>query len=160
MRALVNGWQINGIGLARTGFPFTCRSGVDNSMSGISADTCDQVLPSVARPAGADPMQEWFNTAAFTTNKIGTFGTAGRNTLRRPGLFNIDMAALKRIRISERVNAELRLEAFNVLNHPYLLLFNNPTTYTAQETVSSATFGQVTAAGSPRLMQVAMKVRF
>ena len=160
VRALLNGWQLNGIGLARTGFPFTCRSGVDNSYSGISADTCDQVLPSVARPAGANPMKEWFNTAAFTVNAIGTFGNEGRNTLRRPGVFTIDLAALKRFQVTEHLLAELRLEAFNSLNHANFLLWSTPGTYTAQETVSSATFGQITAAQDPRLMQVSMKLRF
>ena len=160
VRALMNGWQLNGIGTARTGFPFTCRSGVNNSLSGISADTCDQVLLNAARPAGANSMMEWFNTAAFTTNKIGTFGTAGRNTLRRPGVFTIDLAALKRVNLTERIIGELRLEAFNALNHPNFSLWNTPGTYTAQETVSSPTFGQITAAQSPRLMQVSMKLRF
>lgn len=37
---------------------------------------------------------------------------------------------------------------------------NTPGSYAAQETVSSPTFGQVTAAGSPRLVQAAMKLRF
>lgn len=160
VRVLLNGWQVNGIVAARKGFPFTCRSGIDNSFDGIGNDTCDQVTPSTGRPAGADPMKMWFNTAAFTTNAPGTFGATGRNILRRPPVFNLDLAALKRVRITERVLAELRLEAFNAFNHPNFDLFYNATTYTAQLNVSSPTFGQVTHARDPRLMQVSMKLRF
>lgn len=88
-------------------------------------------------------MQEWFNTAAFTTNAAGTFESAGRNTLRRPGAFTVDLAALKRVNITERLIGELRLEAFNAFNHANFLLWNTPGTYNAQETISSPLSGRL-----------------
>ncbi len=159
LRAVVNGWQLNGMVVAHTGFPFTCRSGVDNSLSGVGNDSCDQITANSARPAGANPLLKWFNTAAFTTNAIGTFGDAGRNDMRRPGMFNVNTSLFRHFDISEKFKLELRGEAFNALNHPYLYLFYSGGAYGSVETLGP-TFGQITYAGDPRLMQVALKLRF
>jgi hypothetical protein len=160
LRGIVNGWQVNAMVVGHTGFPFICRSGVDNSMTGIGNDNCDQISASSARPAGADPFKQWFNTRAFTTNAIGTFGDAGRNDLRRPGMINTNASLFRHFAITERLQAEVRGEAFNVLNHPNLSLFYSAGSYVALENVTSPTFGQITYAQDPRLMQVALKLRF
>jgi hypothetical protein len=159
LRGVVNDWQFNVMVVAHTGFPFTCRSGVDNSLSGVGNDSCDQVTANSGRPAGANPLLQWFNTAAFTTNAIGTFGDAGRNDMRRPGLFNLNASLFRHFDISERWKLELRGEAFNALNHPFLYLFYSGGAYGSVETLGP-TFGQITYAGDPRLMQVALKLRF
>jgi hypothetical protein len=55
--------------------------------------------------------------------------------------------------IKERIKADLRWEAFNVLNHAR---FNNPGT-----TLSNGnTFGAISSAQAPRIMQVALKITF
>lgn len=146
--------------VARTGFPVTCRSGVDNSMSGIGNDNCDQINAASWRPTGADPLQKWFNTAAFKTNAIGTFGDAGRNDLRRPGMINTNLSLFRRFRITERLQTEFRVEAFNALNHPNFRLFYSSGSYISTLTLTSPTFGQITYADDPRLMQLALKLRF
>ena len=73
------------------------------------------------RPASsADPtIDQWFDPTAFqpTTDTTGTYGDSGRNILRGPGQFNIDMSLIKNTRIG-KADLELRIEAFNVLNHP------------------------------------------
>jgi Carboxypeptidase regulatory-like domain len=160
VRALANGWQVNSIFTARTGFPFTCRSNADNSLSGVGNDTCDQVLANTARPAGADPLKQWFNTAAFTPNAIGTFGQTGRGILRRPNAVSLDASLFRLIPMGERVRGELRVEVFNVLNHPNFDLFNNTGGYSDSQTVNSAAFGAVAKATDPRLIQIALKLRF
>ena len=68
----------------------------------------------------SDPtIDKWFNIDAYapTADTTGTYGNTGRNTLRGPGPFNIDMSLIKYTRIG-RTTLELRCEAFNVLNHP------------------------------------------
>ena len=139
---------------------FTCRSGVDNSLTGIGNDNCDQISAESARPAGASPLQKWFNTSAFKTNAIGTYGDAGRNNLRRPGLINTNASVFRHFPISERLRAELRVEAFNALNHPNLNLFFSSSAYQSTLALNSPTFGQITSAQDPRLLQVALKLRF
>ncbi len=155
----VNGWQINTMITAQTGLPFTCRSGVDDSMTSTGNDTCDQI-GNAARPAGANPLQEWFNTAAFTKNAVGTFGNAGRNDMRRPDVVNVNLSLFRHFRITEKLQAEFRAEAFNALNHPNFDLFFITNSYTNSETIGSPTFGQITHAQDPRLMQLALKLKF
>lgn len=160
IRRVVNGWQVNAIVTARAGRPFTCRSGVDNSMSGIGNDTCDQITARSARPDGADFMTMWFNTAAFTTNAIGTYGNAGRNSLRRPGAYNMNLSLFRHFKLAERLRAEFRAEAFNALNHANFDLFYISNSYTNSADRTSPNFGKITHAGDARIMQLALKLRF
>jgi hypothetical protein len=97
-------------------------------------------------------VQEWFNTAAFQANPKLTYGNAGRNILRGPGLFNLDLAAHKSFRITERVTAQLRLESFNATNTPAL---GSPNTV-----VGNPLLGQITTAGPPRDNQIGLKLLF
>ncbi|HEV2201901.1 MAG TPA: TonB-dependent receptor [Bryobacteraceae bacterium] len=52
--------------------------------------------------------------------KVGTFGTMGRNLFRDPGFKNLDLSLFKNFAFKERLNAQFRLEFFNVFNHPNL----------------------------------------
>ena len=160
LRGVANGWQVNAMVTVRSGFPLTCRSGLDNSMTGINNDDCDQTNPHSARPAGANFMTEWFNTAAFTTNTVGTFGSAGRNDLRRPGFSNANLSLFRHFRLTEKWQAEFRAEAFNALNHPNFDLLFITNSYTNNTTVTGAGFGKISHASDPRVMQLAVKLRF
>ena len=109
---------------------------------------------------GANPLLEWFNTAAFATNAIGTYGSAGRNDLRRPGVFNVNLSLLRHFQITEKLRAEFRVEAFNTFNHPNFDLFFISNSYTNSENRTSPTFGQITSAQDPRRTQLALKFLF
>jgi hypothetical protein len=52
--------------------------------------------------------------------KAGTFGTMGRNLFRDPGFRNLDFSVFKTFTYKERLNAQFRVEFFNLLNHPNL----------------------------------------
>ncbi|MGH9402055.1 MAG: carboxypeptidase regulatory-like domain-containing protein [Terriglobia bacterium] len=150
---LVNGWQATSIITARTGGPFTVSTGVDQSRTGQpNSDTADQISADTARPAGANQLQEWFNTAAFVKNTLGQFGNVGRNSLFGPGAWNVDSGFVKITPITERIQSEFRVEMFNLFNHPN---FNNP-----NSTETSAQFGQIRGASSPRVLQFVMKLTF
>jgi hypothetical protein len=161
-----NGWQANGIVNLQSGLPITITSGVDNSISGVGNDYADFVPGvSLARPAGVSKLKEWFNTTAFTKNAVGTFGDTPRNFLRGPGYDDVDLSLFKNIAPERRIHGQFRAEAFNAFNHTNLA---NPTS-----SVSSGTFGQITAtssstgsvnmasvAGSPRIFQFGAKIIF
>ena len=79
----------------------------------------------VTRPSGqtpgsgssSDPYRQ-FNTAAFTIPKPGSLGLeSGRNFLRRSPINSWDLSLAKRFAFTERVKLEIRLDAFNALNH-------------------------------------------
>jgi hypothetical protein len=133
---------------------------VDNSLTSTGNDTCDVINPNTARPAGANFMTEWFNTAAFGPNTIGTFGNAGRNDLRRPGVFNANLSLFRHFQITEKLRAEFRVEAFNAFNHANFDLFYISNSYTNSENRTSPNFGRITSAGDPRLLQLALKLKF
>ena len=65
---------------------------------------------------------------------------------------NVDISAMKNFRLTESTTLQFRAESFNVANHPN---FGLPVA-----DIASANFGRVAQAGSPRLMQLALKVLF
>lgn len=77
--------------------------------------------------------QLFFDVTQFTAPAPSTFGNAGRNLLTGPGLFGLDFSVFRRFRLSERMNLELRCEAFNLTNTPH---FDNPS-----GDLTSASFG-------------------
>lgn len=90
-----------------------------------------------------------------------TYGL-GRNVLRGPHLTNVDVALAKTTAFTEHVSLELRLEFFNVLNHPE---FAQPTTLDGATNINGSTFGQITTTGSfrgptPRIGQLAARLTF
>ena len=60
---------------------------------------------------------QWYNPAAFLLPIAGTFENAGRDQLLGPGLTSLDTSLFKKISISERWNAQFKMEIFNLLNH-------------------------------------------
>jgi len=50
-------------------------------------------------------------------NPVNLYGNAGRNALIGPGLLDVDASLIKNTHLSEKVNVQFRLEAFNVINH-------------------------------------------
>jgi hypothetical protein len=148
---LLNDWQVNGIASLQTGLPYTVLSGTDRSLSGVGNDYAD-IVGNPARPAGVNKVKEYFNTAAFVQATTGTFGDIGRNGLRGPGYADVDASIFKEILPGERIHAQFRAEAFNTLNR---VNFSNPIS-----TVSSGTYGQITAANSPRVFQFGLKLLF
>ena len=81
------------------------------------------------------------------------YGTVGRNTLRGPGLFNMDASLFRNFKLTERFGMQFRAEVFNVLNSVNLGL--PITTLNA-----GANFGRITSAASPRIVQFGLKYLF
>ncbi len=149
---LLNDWQVNAIASLYSGLPFTVLSGTDRSRSGIGNDYAD-IVGDPARPAGVSQVKEYFNTAAFNQATVGTFGDIGRNTLRGPAFFDVDASLFKNFLFTERWRLQLRAESFNIENRPN---FQNP-----NATVSAGvTFGSITSANDPRVLQFALKLFF
>jgi hypothetical protein len=153
----LGGWQSFGVLTFQTGQPFTVMLQEDNDNSntgfsnlGYGANNRPNVVgnPHVSNPSAL----EWFNTAAFAVAPYGTFGNAGRNILNGPGLATVDFSIVKNTRVTERLNAQLRAEFFNLLNHTN---FNLPDNF-----VGDPTFGQITSAQDPRRLQLALKFLF
>jgi hypothetical protein len=135
------------------------------------------VLPTVAtynartqQTIGGNTGNYFFNPLAFSNANllaldslsqsnpaalIGQFteGTLGRNAIRGPGSINTDVSLSKHLLfLKEKLDGELRLDAFNVFNHAN---FTNPNT-----NIESPLFGQVSGTNGPRILQVALHFKF
>ena len=101
--------------------------------------------------AGGGSQKEWFNTAAFT-RPAGAFGTASRNSIPGPGTITNGMSLSKTMQMGETRSLEFRATANNVFN---------TVQYSGVDTgVDSATYGQVTSAGTMRQFQFTARFRF
>ena len=147
---VLGNWRLAPLIRATSGMPINVLSGRDNSLTGENLDRPNQVLPD-PYPATQTP-SHWINPAAFVQNPTGTFGTIGRNALRSPGTLRVDVSLSREFVFRERLRLEARFEAFNVINHAN---FSAPNV-----SLISATFGQITAAGDPRILQFALKLHF
>jgi hypothetical protein len=157
---VLGGWQLNGIGFWRSGLALTVSQSGTMQSTGIGNNRPNLVEGKTG--AAADPtIDQWFDPTAFVrTEPTGTFGNIGRNTLRGPEIFNIDMSLVKHTQIG-RLDTELRIETFNLLNHPQ---FGPPA-----RTFGNADFGRITSSANPscqtcgtseRQIQIGVKVRF
>jgi hypothetical protein len=167
---ILGNWQLAPLLRATSGQPLNITTGTDNSLSGLGNDRPDQVLSDVYATSSAcktAPCVQFINPAAFVPNPLGTYGNVGRNSLRGPGFVNLDLALSRTFKIKERFGLQARAEAFNVLNHTNFVGNIVPAgqppgaTYgTLSQTLNSATFGQVTGAFDPRILQFALKMTF
>jgi len=123
--AVTDGWNISGITSYASGSPFTPGFSTSNNLDFTGTPTTGaridvvgdpyQNIPagSPARPHGVN----YFNPAAFSVPGIGSVGNAGVNIMYGPGFINHDLTATRSIGLGEKRELQLRLEAFNVLNH-------------------------------------------
>ena len=72
--------------------------------------------------------------------------------MRGPGIFNTDMTLSKSVRFRERFGAEVRAEAFNLLNTPNLTQLGR--------VINASDFGQVNSQLPPRQLQFGVKLTF
>ncbi len=134
---ILGGWQINPVISRLTGLPFTVGAGgsLNANGSGQIADLVGKYVLTGGKPprtgvtcAQTDPSCHYFEPAAFaapliTSNANAHYGNVSRNEFRGPGYFQTDLSLAREFRITERVNFQLRAEAFSLTNTPH---FANP----------------------------------
>ncbi|MGI4756593.1 MAG: carboxypeptidase regulatory-like domain-containing protein [Janthinobacterium lividum] len=170
---LVAGWQLSGITQWQTGNPIN----ITQTATTFTGST------GVAHPNLVGPVQylnsktsattvQWFNSntcgaAAVTAGCIyqlpvaGAFGNISRNSMTGPGFADTDMSIEKNTAITEKLNFQLRVDAFDIFNHPS---FGNPGT---SASVGSTSFGTISSTrfavgdlGSSRQLQLVGKLTF
>jgi hypothetical protein len=107
-------------------------------------------------------INKWFNTEAFINPPNYTFGNVPRTlpNVRGPNAFAMDISMVKSTPITERVQSQFRVEAFNALNHPVFGLPNMTFSPGSDGMNQSGTFGTITAATPGREIQLALKLLF
>jgi hypothetical protein len=147
---LLGGWDMASIFSRQSGRPITVNIAGDplNTGQGNARANYLGAPKSVPNPT----LNQWFNTAAFAAPAPYTPGNLGYGTFLGPGTFNWDFSVYKTFSITERHRIQFRTEFFNFPNHPNL---GNPGL-----TVGTATFGKITSASDPRVLQFGMKYQF
>ncbi|MGA3185510.1 MAG: carboxypeptidase regulatory-like domain-containing protein [Bryobacteraceae bacterium] len=159
---ILGGWQVSAILTLETGIPIQLTANGGSLNSPGSTQTPNQIAP-VTYPKGINVGNPWFSTTSFAQpTGAGVFGNVGRNPIFGPGLFGLNASLFKHFRITERINAELRGEAFQITNSPQ---FGQP-----QGSLTSSTFGYVTGTlgsgsgvngtGGGRAFQLGFKLSF
>ena len=157
LRAIAGGWGLSGILTWANGEPFTIISGQDNSRSGVNLDRADLVqgvspyLPS--NRSRSQELSSYFNTSAFSVNALGTFGNSPRNLLRNVNYFNVDASLQRSFPIGKDIQFKFRVEGFNATNHVHI---NQP----GNNVSATTTFGRITGAGEPRILQLVGRLEF
>jgi hypothetical protein len=146
VNAIIGDWQTSGVATFKGGFPL--RINIDNQNPFGVGQNANVVGDYHANQT----VNQWFNTAAFQAPGQFDLGNAPRyfSDLRSPGFNNWDLSIQKYFPVHEQVRFQFRLDMFNAFNH---VNFYKPDT-----NLSSGTFGHLTGAFSPRLMQAALKL--
>ncbi|HEX3569276.1 MAG TPA: carboxypeptidase-like regulatory domain-containing protein [Acidobacteriaceae bacterium] len=164
-RYLINGWEFAPLAHILSGSVINVTQGSDESLTSNGNDRPNVVpgvpvyLNTAIRFASSASTRAYLNPLAFVNNAAqGTFGTVSRNGYRGKPFYQFDAQISRIFPIHERLALDLRLEAFNVLNHPN---FKNPSASNPGNPGSpNVTFGQITSANDPRIFQAAAKITF
>jgi len=166
---VVQGWQLSGIELWRTGVPMVVDIGYDRALLSNAFDAeRPNVIAGCNETAGQSQLH-WFNPSCFTLPPAGTLGDLGKNTITAPGYFSTDVSLSKETRIFERLNTQFRAEIFNIFNHtnfgiPGLAAFTavgGLTGSPAGITGNLSNAGQITSiVGTSRQIQFGLKFLF
>jgi len=172
---LLGGWGVNNILNLHSGFPWepycsnssfpsgTCdynQDGVSNDRPnlppGLTASTSRSAFEGGAGHLTASVFTDCsVSPGPSCANYAGPFdGNMGRNALRGPSYFDIDLSFFKNIKATEKVNLQFRAEAFNIANRVNLYLPNMRLGQDASQ------FGDSSQAYPARQIQFALKLMF
>lgn len=151
-RLLLGGWQVSGILTAETGAP------INVTQSTSYASTRPDYIGGDPFMADANATLQYLNKAAFARIPVGManaplrFGNLGRNALRAPGFWNLDLGLAKNLNFSERYRLQLRGDLFNSLNH---------TNFSGISTgIEAGNFGRFTSTRGARVVQLNARFTF
>jgi hypothetical protein len=171
-KLLTNGWELNSVITLKGGQPMNLFTGTDTTGENQYAQRPNIVANPYAGISHKvqNGVVQWFNPAAFADPAAGSYGNYTRNSLFGPGLEDVDLSVFKNTHITERVNAQFRVEMFNLFNH--LNLASPGYTQLANSYTDTDSFGQITSTigagnyspgigpGEPFNVQLALKILF
>lgn len=153
---LIGGWQVNGIGTFQTGTPILIQGANNNEA------TRPNFVPGVSAKLPNPSIREWFNTQAFINPPLYTFGDVPRTLpdVRGPAYNDIDMSLFKTTSLYREMSLQLRIEAFDVLNHPNFAMPNGSFSPGTNGLNANGAFGEVTSVNNNRQVQLGAKIVF
>ncbi len=159
---ILSDWKIAPIYSFKSAYWVSAYLSTDVALNGDSGN--ERPVQLLSDPLCSDPRPScWINPKAFVSPAPGTLSGLGRNNIPGPHFFGLDMEVSREFPIRERLRFEIRGEAFNLTNSfragvslPSLTAGGSG----VNTTFGTPTFGQITSALDPRIVQVAAKVSF
>ena len=162
VKAVTNGWQVNGIVRYWGGTPLTITSNGNPGTLGGGPRANYIGGTDIKNPNPSE--LDYFNVFAFARPLEGSLGNTGEGILRGPNIRQWDISMIKTTTFYERVNVQLRFETFNTFNQVQWAGINTglnvPNPNTAPTAATRGTFGQVNSTRDPRTLQLGIKVLF
>ncbi|HEU0048148.1 MAG TPA: hypothetical protein VFQ43_11145, partial [Nitrososphaera sp.] len=110
--------------------PLTPVIGLDSTQIPDGNDRADQrpdLVPGISVIPPGQNRNNWINFNAFVmppvdpaTGILTHFGNSSRGLIRAPHVWQLNTALAKTTKLTEKVNLEFRVEAFNIFNHVQL----------------------------------------
>ncbi|OFV93632.1 MAG: TonB-dependent receptor [Acidobacteria bacterium RIFCSPLOWO2_12_FULL_65_11] len=146
--ALVKGWTLTSQLTAGSGLPLN-----PAYLSSVAGTGVTGTLRPDVTSASADlPSGYYANPAAYAAPAAGSWGNAGRNSIRGPAQFSLNMGLGRSFPWGDRLSLDWRVDATNVLNR---------VTYSGVNTiVGSPQFGLPNRANAMRKIQTSLRLRF
>ncbi|WP_254064516.1 carboxypeptidase regulatory-like domain-containing protein [Granulicella sp. S156] len=146
VRSVLGNWSFAGLFLHQSGFALSPGLSVGDAGLAIRPN---QIAP--FKKVGN--VKEWFDTTRYQQPAYGFFGDASNGSIRSPGYTTANVSLNKAFPIiHDKAQFQLSAEAFNVANH---------TNFVGVDTgVGSGSYGQLTSAGDPRILEFSGKFKF
>lgn len=190
MNQIFGGWSLSGIMTYQSGTPFsifsnrgtfnraTRSSGTNTaSIAGLNKDQLDASVgglfmtpngpyflsPSVLGADNRGVNSDGSGTYAgqiFYNPDPGTVGNLQRRMFSGPWFFNFDASVAKRVVFAERHSVDIRMDVYNLPNHPAFYA-GNETSSTTRFNINQTTFGRIASTlNAARIVQFGMYYRF
>ena len=178
---LANHWQLSGVYRWTSGRPYNINIGGIGNLAALTTGNDGAPGPRVAlscdpgRGSSSDPYQQIQNVNCFAPPQQGSRGDeSARFFLRQAPINNVDLSLSKRFQVYRGVLFELRLDAFNALNHTQFTAVNNTVNFASltDRTITNLPhdasgnlvrptgFGAITGTAPPRTFQLVTRVTF
>ena len=177
---LANDWQVSGIYRWTSGRPY----GIGFNIPGIGAAnlTGTDGNPNARVVLTCDPGKGWsgdpyvqLDTSCFAPPQPGSDGAeSARFFVRNPPINNLDLSLSKRVRFRNDIGVEVRLDAFNALNHTQFTGVNSTVNFRSLSDrtitnlpydangnlVNQNGFGTINGVAPPRTLQLVTRLTF
>jgi hypothetical protein len=146
VRGVLGNWSFAGLVLFQSGFPLS--PGLSFGTDGL-ASRPNQTAP--YKKIGR--VKEWFDTTRYTQPQYGFFGNASNGSIKSPAYTSANVSLNKAFPFAhDRAQFQLSAEAFNVANHVNFVGVDTG--------LGDGSFGQLTSAGDPRILEFSGKIKF
>jgi len=176
VRMLASGWQLAGIWRYQSGAALTAvlPATTDPQLTQVSGQRPNQVNSNVYSSTAACPATVLtcvglLNPSAFALPALGTLGNMSPGSIRSPGFTDISVSLSRTFAITERIKFDVRGDAFNLPNH-FRAGCNSGANCSGVNisgfggfvgtSFGTPTFGRITSAMDPRIIQLSAKIIF